>query len=156
MSTGQQLLLVYVVGGVVVMALYRAAITKGSVVEALFHLGPPVAVAAAGGSVRLLIIKALTLQHVTAIDKKAVITEGKRFDATGLSHFGRVLVYDDIYVYGVVAILLGMIVFDFKRGSKERERLRPGFLGFARAAALGYILPFFLGVSALFLVYLRS
>lgn len=155
MNSAQQwmlgVLLILVVG-----RLYQAINAKQAVAEALFNFGGPAVLAAAAGGLRLLMIQAGVLQGVTSIPKGSVIAGGDRLGVEGLTQLGDQLLTNVIYVYVVFVLVLAMIFFEVKWAIDSRRTPPLRFSGWVRCLGVGYLIPAFVGGSALYLIYTAS
>ncbi len=156
MSSGVRFLVLTGLGLLVVQVLSAAFARRKEVLPTLIHCGPAAATTAIAGAIRLLLVKAETLERVSAVDHHVVVTQGMRLNAHGIARFGSRLFVDDVLVYVIFAIFVVVIVFELRVGIQERGESPAGIGGFVRYALLGFILPLFFGVVALFLVYTRS
>ena len=140
----------------VVGRLVAAVYTQQGVGEALLNVGVPAVLAAAAGGLRVLLDKAETLQRVTAIHKGDVVSAGNHLGVRDLSQMGDRLAVDGIYVYVVFAIVMAIVLFESRVGAPHRAQAPIGPLGWTRYVVLGFLVPAFFGVSALYAVYARS
>jgi hypothetical protein len=149
----------WIVGTLVLLLIGRlvGAITaKQNVVEALLNFGPPAVISAAAGGLAVLTHKADTLRRVTSISRDSVIAGGDRLRARDLNHFGNRLLADEILVYVVFAIVMAVILWEIKVGATHRNKSPLGALQWVQYIGLGFAVPAFLGVGALYIVYTRS
>jgi hypothetical protein len=136
--------------------LVQAITTRHGVGEALANFGLPAVLAAAAGGLNLLIAKAGVLQDVSSIGGGELVSGGERLGAGEVADFGDQLLVDDIYVYIVFAILVGLILYEIKVASPRRETAPVRATAYLGYIGLGYLLPNLFGASALYLIYIRS
>jgi hypothetical protein len=134
-------------------SLVRAITTESNTLETLLNIGVPMALSALAGGLTILIKHAEVLQDASSVAHGKVIAGSTVLGVHGLSRFGGSLLLDDVWVYVVWAIALGVILFDIKVAAPERKigpKSWPRYLG------LGLALPAALGAAALFIIYTRS
>ncbi len=144
-------LLLFVLGRV-----YQASTTSQNVFEALLSFGGPAVLAAAAGGLHILIDQATILRGVTSIPQGAVVSGGDHLDVKDLTDVGDHFLTDAIYVYLVFVLVVGLIFFERQWGASSRQQppVRPR--DYARYVGLGYLIPAFVGVFALYLIYTVS
>jgi len=142
--------------GLLAARFIQAITTETKIRDVLFNLGLPAVTAAAAGGFRVLTTKAGVLQDVTLIHKGAVVSAGNQLGVTDLTHLGDHLVVDDLGVYLVFMIVLGLVLFEVRVGSAERGKAPRGPMQWTRYLGFGFIVPTFVGVFALALVYVGS
>jgi hypothetical protein len=142
--------------GIFAARLIQAITTETKIRDVLFNLGLPAVTAAAAGGFRVLTTKAGVLQDVTSIHQGTVVSGGSELGAKDLTRLGDHLVIDDLGVYLVFVIVLGLVLFEVRVGSAERGKAPRGPAQWTRYLGFGFIVPTFVGVSALVLVYVGS
>jgi len=124
--------------------------------QVLLPLGRTAAATAVLGAIRLLIVKAQTLEAVSSIDGNVVFAQGTKLTARDLVHFGSQLLVDDVFVYVIFTISVGLIAWEATVGRRQRDISPTSAKAFAQYVGLGFVPPIFLGAGALYLVYIRS
>jgi len=136
--------------------LFQAITTKHNPVESLLNVGVPAALSALAGGLAVLISRAQVLQNVSKIADDRIISANTSLRTHGLSRFGSTLLLDDVWVYVVWAIALGVILFEIKIAAPKRETPPVTLTGWMRYLGLGLAIPAAFGAAALYIIYKRS